>query len=443
MKKRKKHGDFSEFILLILLKEGKLNLAALEDKIALFVSYFSLSASHFFGKIFERFPKIFGKAEKKHKEMFEKHHMDKNNIDTVENQCGKLLKEGLITKNKDDEYLLTEKGKYKAEEFKEGLEKGAYIFESQIQSPEAATRNTFVVNIFLTVIKLTAGFLSGSVGLLADGADAFIDTVSAATVWFGMRTKRELLGIIVVIMMMFVTGISIGVESVSKLVGIFSGTITPITHPLLVILVETVAMIIAVVLTLYQRYVGKTNGSFALISQSVDSRNHIFVAGAVILGTILSVFGLHFVDALIGAYISYRILKDAFQLTKEALITMKEEGTNLDKYKYPFEEQWHLSKLDSFRLWILYTIREKGLKTREEIIDDLKQTFSPEYMPVFSEFKFSLGKGFDFSGKFNTLTESLLEEGLIIENRRDFSLTKDGEKHLDKKFNLIRYHERK
>jgi len=202
-------------------------------------------------------------------------------------------------------------------------------------------------------------------------------------------------------------------------------------------------MIFALLLTVYQRYVGKRHGSFALISQSVDSKNHIFVAGAVILGAILSISGLYFVDAFIGIYISYRILKDAFQLTKEAFVNIKGEGVNLDKYKYPFEEQWHLSKLESFKLWILYAIRKNGLKTREEIINNLRETFAPEYMPVISEFKFSLGKDFDFKGKFNSLIEPLLEKELIFENRGNFSLTKEGEKHLDKEFNLIRYHEHK
>jgi cation diffusion facilitator family transporter len=443
MKKRKNHGEFKEFILLFLLKEGKLSLETLEERISLFISYFSLSASHFVGEVFEKIPIPFRKKDLFQKEIFDNRRKDFKNIDSVKNQCEELTDEGLVRKNKANEYELTEKGKYKAEDFKKDLEKGASIFEYQVQSPEAATRNTFIVNIFLTIIKLTTGFLSGSVGLLADGADACIDAVSAATVWLGMKFKKELLGVAVIVLMMFVTGIGVGAESISKLVQIFSGAIEPITHPLLVIFVEIVAMIFAAVLTFYQRYVGKTHGSFALISQSVDSKNHIFVAGAVILGTILSVSGLHFVDACIGAYISYRILKDAFGLTKEAFATVKGEEVNLDKYKYLFEEQWHLSKLESFRLWILYTIRENKIKTKEKIIKSLKKTFDPEYMPVISEFKFSLGKGFGFSEKFNILIKPLLEKNLIVENQGEFSLTKEGERHLDRKFHLIRYHERK
>jgi hypothetical protein len=243
--------------------------------------------------------------------------------------------------------------------------------------------------------------------------------------------------------MMFVTGISVGAESVSKLVQIFRGAIEPILHPLLVILVESVAMIFALGLTFYQRYVGKSYGNFTLISQSVDSKNHIFVAAAVIVGTILSIFGLHFMDAFIGVYISYRILKDSYELTKEAFAATRGGEVDIHKYKIPFEEQWHLSKLESFRLWILYTIRESRLTTREEIIKNLRATFDPEYIPVMSEFKFGLGKGFDFEGKFDVIIKPLLDGKLLIEDGDVFSLTEQGEKYLGKRFSIIRYHEGK
>jgi cation diffusion facilitator family transporter len=443
MKNRNEHGDFHEFILLILLKEGELSLEKLEDKTSLFMSHFSLSAVHFVEKLFEKMPKPFRNLDLFKKEGLDKGNTDYKKIDLVRLQCEKLTKEELIRKNKDDKFELTEEGKDKAEGLKKGLEKGAYIFERQFQSPEAATRNTFIVNVFLTIIKLTTGFLSGSVGLLADGADACIDTVSAAAIWLGMRLKKELFGVAIITIMMFVTGISVGAESVSKLVQIFLGAIKPIVHPLLVIFVETVAMIFALGLTFYQRYIGKRRGSFTLISQSVDSKNHIFVAGAVIVGTILSVSGLHFMDAFIGVYISYRILKDSYELTKEAFATTRGGEVDIHKYKVPFEEQWHLSKLESFRLWILYTIRENELTTREEIIENLRETFDPEYMPVMSEFKFGLGKGFDFEGKFDTIIKPLLDKELIVEEQGYFSMTKTGEKHLDKKFHIIRFHERK
>ncbi|MFW6117087.1 MAG: hypothetical protein ACOC6G_00705 [Thermoproteota archaeon] len=66
--------------------------------------------------------------------------------------------------------------------------------------------------------------------------------------------------------------------------GALTEAITPISLPYLVIVIEGVSLIAAGLMYFYQRYVGKRNGSFALISQSVDSKNHIYVAAVVIGG---------------------------------------------------------------------------------------------------------------------------------------------------------------
>lgn len=40
-------------------------------------------------------------------------------------------------------------------------------------------------------MELAAGLSSGSVGLVADGADAVIETASASLVWIGTKCKKE------------------------------------------------------------------------------------------------------------------------------------------------------------------------------------------------------------------------------------------------------------
>lgn len=57
-------------------------------------------------------------------------------------------------------------------------------------------------------------------------------------------------------------------------------------EPYLVIAVELFVLMCAGMLVFYQRYVGKMSGSLALISQSIDSKNHIYVAGTVILSSL-------------------------------------------------------------------------------------------------------------------------------------------------------------
>ena len=357
----------------------------------------------------------------------------------VQLECRRLIEEGMLRLNKENKYELTEKGREEAERSAKDMEKAAIYTRDQLLSPTAAARNTVIADFFLAVMKLLAGFFSASVGLVADGADAAIDTVSASVVWVGIKFKREFLGTLIIISMMFITAISVGYESVTKIIDAITATIPPISMPYLVIAVEGIALVAAAILHFYQRYVGKSNGNLALISQSIDSKNHIYVAAAVIIGAISSVFGICFVDALIGAFVASRILIDGFGLSKEAFHSIKGEETDFSKYGIPFERHWHLSKLETFRTWVLYSIKEDGLNTKEELVNSLESVFKPNYTPIPGKSRYGFGEGFDFEREFDSIIKPLLEEGFIIKKGRNFILTEDGKRRVDRTFKTIRY----
>jgi len=430
-----------------LLKEGSLSLKELEERTFAFVYHF-----HGFGyglheevekKVFS-FLSRFGYQPKEDysarmKKWREKHEQQIN----VQLECESLIEQGMLNLNEENRYELTEKGREEAEKSAKEMEKAAISIRDQLLSPTAAARNTVIADFFLAVTKLLAGFFSASVGLIADGADAAIDTVSASVVWAGIKFKKEFLGTLIIISMMFITAISVGYESVTKIIDAITATIPPISMPYLVVAVEGIALVAAAILHFYQRYVGKSNGSLALISQSIDSKNHIYVAAAVIIGAIFSIFGIHFVDALIGAFVATRILIDGFELSKEALSSIKGEKTDFSKYEIPFERHWHLSKLETFRTWILYSIKEDDLNTKEELINSLERTFKPKYIPILSEFRFALGKRFDFEKEFDNLIKPLLEEKFIIKKGKNFILTEDGKSRVGRIFKSIRYRQSK
>jgi hypothetical protein len=254
-----------------------------------------------------------------------------------------------------------------------------------------------------------------------------------------MKLKKEFLGALITIFMMFITGISVGYESITAIMEALNAKIAPIAMPYLVIGVEGIALAVAAILFFYQRFTGKRNGSLALISQSVDSKNHIYVAAMVITGAIFSIFGIPLVDALVGAFVAARILVDALGLSKDMLSSIKGEEADLSKYEMPFEKQWHLSKLETFRSWILYSVKEDRLDTRDAIISSLEKTFKPEYVPILSEFRFSLGKEFDFEQSFNDLVKPLLDERLLIQHNEKFILTDEGRSRVSKLFRNMRF----
>ena len=423
-RKRSRHGDFGKLILLALMKEGPLDLDALEKMASTLVSQFEMVGTEFGTRIISGiFSKLGRPAVARPSRVKRKD--SKQELD-VKLECQNLQEKSLIMKNQKGKFELTTEGREKAAEFERNLRKSTDILEGQILSPSAAARNTIIVDSFLASLKLLSGIFSGSVGLLADGADATVDTVSAAVVWLGMKIKREILGTLIVLLMMLISGISVGYDSISSIIDAFLGTLSPLAMPYLVIITEIIALIFALALFLYQRFVGKRNGSLVLISQSVDSKNHIYVALGVIIGAIFSFFGIYLVDAFVGGFIATRILVDGVRLSKEMIASIKGEEVDLKNYEIPFERQWELSKMETFRIWILYSVKELKLKTRGELVQELERTFKPEYVPILAEFKFSLGKGFDFEKSFENLVNPLVKDNLLIKRNGDFHITNKG-----------------
>jgi cation diffusion facilitator family transporter len=436
-RKRSRHGDFGKFILLALLKEGALDLDELTKMASILVSQFEMVGMEFGTRIVSGFFSKFGRPAATRLNRA-KQKVRQQEVD-IQSECRNPQEKGLITMNQACRFELTAEGREKAAEFQKNLKKGADTLEGQFLSSSAAARNTIVVDFFLASLKLFSGIFSGSVGLLADGADAAVDTVSAAVVWLGMKIKREILGTVIVLLMMFVSGISVGYDSIRSIVDAFLGTLSPLAMPYLVIITEIIALIFALFLFLYQRFVGKRNGSLVLISQSVDSKNHIYVALGVITGAIFSIFGIYFVDAFVGGFVATRILIDGVKLSKETIASIRGEEVDLKKYEVPFEKHWELSKLETFRTWILYSVKELKLNTKDELIQELEHTFKPKYVPILTEFKFSLGKGFDFEKSFDMLVNPLVENDLLVKQNGNFLITEKGEKRITKLTRMRRY----
>jgi Co/Zn/Cd efflux system component len=437
-RKRSRHGDFGKFILLALMKEGPLDLDELEKMASILVSQFEIVGIEFGSRIVSGIFSKFGRPAAIRPNRAKR--KDSQQVD-VKSECQNLQEKALITMNQMCKFELTAEGREKATEFEKNLKKGADTLESQVLSSSAAARNTIIVDFFLALLKLSSGIFSGSVGLLADGADAAVDTVSAVVVWLGMKIKREILGTLIVLLMMFISGISVAYDSIISIIEALLGTLSALAMPYLVIITEIIALIFALILFLYQRFVGKRNGSLVLISQSIDSKNHIYVAMGVIIGAISSIFGIYFVDVFVGGFVATRILIDGIKLSKETIASIKGEEVDLKKYEVPFERQWEMSKLETFRTWILYSVKELQLNTRDELIHELERTFKPKYVPLLTEFKFSLGKGFDFGESFDTLVNPLVENDFLIKRNGDFSITEEGRKRITELTRSLRYHQ--
>jgi len=439
---RVRKSDYRKLILPILLKDGKLTLKELEERVFTYTYHFHAFGYTFHNKLLRKICKPILRLKHRAKSDSLKwaegwRERIEEKVD-VEMECKRLIEEGLIRMGEDGEYELTENGKVEAEKLAKEMAKNVTLLEKRVLSPIAAVRNTVIINACLAMMKLLTGLLSGSAGLIADGADATVDTVSASIVWVGEKIKREALGTLIIISMMFITAITIGHESITRIVNVMTTSVSPISAPYLVILVEGAALLIACFLYFYQRYVGARNGSLVLLAQSIDSKNHIYIAIAVIVGAALSIYNINFIDALVGAFISIKIFKDGIELSRELVTLIRGEAVDLSRYKIPFEKHWKLSKLETFRIWILYSV-EDGLNTKEALIQSLETAFKRRYFPTLSESRYSLGEGFNFEEEFNDLIRPLLEDKLIAEEDGKFILTERGKRRINGIFRSLRY----
>lgn len=210
-RKRRGKKDFDSgifgFIMLVLLKEGLLSLGELEENTTLMTLQFHLPRNSR-----ERRPRP---AE----------------LQGVEDACSQLVEQKLLMLNKENKYELTEAGKAEAERNARRLERGADILESQILEPGAAARNNIYAYLFLSIIKLLGGFFSGSVGLIADGADTSVDTASALVVWLSVRSRGEVAGTLTTIALMFATAIILGYDSGIAIFENIKGMALPMASP--------------------------------------------------------------------------------------------------------------------------------------------------------------------------------------------------------------------
>lgn len=348
----------------------------------------------------------------------------------IEDGLDHLLESGLIVKNESEVYQLTELGIEEANTLDRNLERFTGRLRGFFSSGKTAARVSIIVNALLSALKLGAGLLFNSMALVADGFDNVVDVVSAIMVFLGIKYRRELLSTLFIIVVMFITGVWIGYESVARLI-----------HPeaveagVLPIAAAVISGLVCYLMSLYQYTVGKNKGSLSLISQSIDSKNHAFVAGAVLIGIILAVFGIFIVDSIVGLVVAGMILKSAVELAIETSKIAGGQELNLSRFTRAEERAFEKHRRNYFKSWLLFSLREAN--TREKILSQYKQSFSTEGLPLINHFGFP--KGFDFENHVDSLLKELIDEGLATVQDMDYQLTDKGNKQLKRKLASQRY----
>jgi Co/Zn/Cd efflux system component len=227
-----------------------------------------------------------------------------------------------ILEKKDGLYHLTPAGR----EMAEHMEMVIPAFVQWAYSPQTAALFSIWVHVVLSGLKLCIGVLSGSAGLIADGIDNTVDTLSSFLVWLGLKYDKEKLASLFILGTMLLSVVGVGMATAAKIVHP-----TPIREGVLAFAVSGVCGLVMLSLSAYQYLVGRKKANLPILCQAVDSRNHVYtsllVCGGILLSFLADLWSmpwLYYGDPVASAVIGLLILRGVVDLVQEMF--RKEEG---------------------------------------------------------------------------------------------------------------------
>jgi cation diffusion facilitator family transporter len=320
-----------------------------------------------------------------------------------------------------ERYALTAVGHEKATQRLAGLSKAGTIARKLTQ-PQTVSQVSLVVHLGLAALKLPAGLLSGSVGLINDAADTLLDGLASLLVYAGLRFDRERAVNVVLVLLMLGTGGFTLYKAVQRFFIPFEPEVDWFAF-----LAAALSALLCLALWGYQRYVGLRSGSVALITQSVDSRNHVIVALSVTAGLVASLLRFSLLDTLVGLAVAILILKSAVELGVETLRSLREGEVDLSRYRMGLVERYAQFRQAQLRDWMLYLIEKEQVLTQAELRARAGQAFD------FSDNPALRGLGLDGQSEASDLVEQsmkeLYERGWLVGDER-LSATDAGRAHL-------------
>jgi len=255
------------------------------------------------------------------------------------------------------QYALTPIGHLQVERARERAD-ARIAHRRWLLTADGAARLTLVTQIGLAALKLPAALVSGSVAQLNDAADTLLDLFSAVVVFIGIRLKRERAASVLLVVLMLATGAFTLWQAVERLLNPSSPTLELFPTA---VAVGSVAVYLG--LWFIQRLVGLRSASLALITQSVDSRNHIIVAVGVTAGLVTASLHLPLVDALVGLAVALVIGRAGIELALDVARSGADEEPDLSRYRFWIGEWTDAYQRRSIQDWLLYVVAHDGIES--------------------------------------------------------------------------------
>ncbi|MBN9645660.1 cation transporter [Terrisporobacter glycolicus] len=213
------------------------------------------------------------------------------------------------------------------------------------------TRNAYVYmgsivgiicNLVLSIVKISVGFLSGSVSITADGFNNLSDMASSVITMVGIKLanrpadkehpfghgRMEYLSALVVAFMVMLVGVQFIKTSVDRIMNP-----VPITFEMIPFILLLLSLIVKFWLSRFNKYVGEKINSSALKAASVDALGDVFTSSCVLISFLVAKFTTLPIDGYVGLVVSVAILYAGYSLVKETISPLLGEAPDEELVK--------------------------------------------------------------------------------------------------------------
>lgn len=183
-----------------------------------------------------------------------------------------------------------------------------------------------ILNILLVAGKITAGIISGSVSVIADGLNNLMDTTGSVITLIGFKIsgkkadkehpfghgRYEYLSGLAVAVLVLLVGIELGKSSFDKILNP-----TPVEYGWLTFGILVVSVLIKLWMAYFSKNLGEKIDSTALTAVSADSRNDAIATSAVLITALIYSFATVNLDGWAGLAVAIFIIYNGISLIKE------------------------------------------------------------------------------------------------------------------------------
>lgn len=193
---------------------------------------------------------------------------------------------------------------------------------------------SIVANLALSILKLLAGLIAHSNAMISDAIHSASDVFSTFVVMIGVKLsskqadkehpygheRMECVAAIVLAMVLFITGLAIGMEAIQT---IFSGNYKNIQVPgLLALLAAIISIVVKEAMYWYTRHYAKKIDSSALMADAWHHRSDALSSIGALIGILGARMGYPIMDSVASLIIFLFIVKAAYDIFKDAVDKM-------------------------------------------------------------------------------------------------------------------------